>query len=80
MALGVVVAEGGGFRAAIVRAVGLTLTTLVPHGGNFKFVNDLPSAINLLGPHVQAGIGGTEGLARAVEELRARIGRTNVRA
>jgi len=73
MSLSVVVAEGGGFRAALVRAVGVTLTTLLPHSSKFKFENDLETAIQLLGPHLMPGAGGAEGLEAAVEELRSKI-------
>jgi hypothetical protein len=41
MSTSVVVAEGGGFRSALVRAVGVTLTTILPHSSKFRFVNDL---------------------------------------
>jgi hypothetical protein len=51
----VVVAEGGGFRAALVRAVGVTLTTLLPHSSKFKFENDLDTTIRLLEPHLMPG-------------------------
>jgi hypothetical protein len=74
MSLSVVVAEGGGFRAALVRAVGVTLTTLLPHSSKFKFENDLDTAIRLLEPHLLPGTGGAGGLETAVEELRSKIG------
>jgi hypothetical protein len=80
MALGVVVAEGGGFRGALVRAVGVTLTTLMPHSSKFKFVNDLDTALGLLEPHLARGIGGRERLLSVTEELRKKIGTDNVRA
>lgn len=74
MALSVVVAEGGGFRGALVRAVGVTLTTLLPHSSKFKFVNDLGTAVRLIEPHLRPGIGGAEGLTAATEELRSKLG------
>lgn len=73
MSLSVVVAEGGGFRAALVLGVGVTLTTLLPHRSKFKFENDLGTAIRLLEPHLMPGTGGAEGLETAVEELRSKI-------
>lgn len=74
MSLSLVVAEGGGFRAALVRAVGVTLTTLLPHSSKFKFENDLGTAIRMLEPHLMPGTGGAGGLETAVEELRSKIG------
>lgn len=74
MSLSVVVAEGGGFRAALVRAIGVTLTTLLPHSSKFKFENDLDTAIRLLEPHLMPGTGGAGGLETAIEELRSKIG------
>jgi hypothetical protein len=74
MALAVVVPEGSGFRSAIVRAVGVTLTTLLPHTSSFKFVNDTEEASRLLAPHLPPESGGRARLLIAVEELRARIG------
>lgn len=79
MAIAVVVSEGGGFRAALVRAVGVALTTLVPHSSNFKFVNDLAAAFRLLAPHLAPGTGGVEGLAKATEELRSKMGAVDAR-
>lgn len=79
MGIAVVVSEGGGFRAALVRAVGVALTTLVPHSSYFKFVNDLDTAFRLIGPHLPPGVGGVEALTRATEEVRAKIGAAHVR-
>ena len=73
MAISVVVAEGGGFRGALVRAVGVTLTTILPHSSKFKFVNDVSTAVRLIEPHLKPGTGGADGLAEAAEELRAKI-------
>jgi hypothetical protein len=73
MSLAVIVSEGGGFRGALVRAVGVTLTTMVPHRSHFKFVNDVDSATHLLGPHLLPGTGGAAALTRVTEELRAHL-------
>jgi hypothetical protein len=73
MALAVIVAEGGGFRAALVRGVGIALTTLMPHAVPFKFVNTVDDALVLLRPHLSTAAGGTEGLRRAFEEMRGQI-------
>jgi len=75
MSIAVVVAEGGGFRGALVRAVGVTLTTILPHSSKFKFVNDLDTAVRLIEPHLKQGAKG-EDLAAAAERLRSEIGST----
>jgi hypothetical protein len=74
MSLAVVVSEGGGFRGALVRAVGVTLTTIVPHRSHFKFTNDVESAAQLLARHLQPASVGAADLVRAVEEARLKIG------
>jgi hypothetical protein len=74
MKLAVIVSEGGGFRGALVRAVGVALTTILPHRSNFKFVNDVETAAQLLGPHLVPGSGGPPALMRIAEEVRAKIG------
>jgi hypothetical protein len=71
MALAVIVAEGGGFRAALVRGVGVALTTLAPHSLPFKFVNTVDNAMALLKPHVSIAAGGVDGLRMALGEMRA---------
>lgn len=74
MSISVVVAEGSGFRSALVRAVGVTLTTILPHSSKFRFVNDLDSAARLLEPHLEPRTGGAQALIDAAEEFRAKIG------
>ncbi|HET7544452.1 MAG TPA: hypothetical protein VFK05_31490 [Polyangiaceae bacterium] len=74
MSISVVVAEGGGFRSALVRGVGVALTMILPHSSKFKFVNDVSSGVRLLEPHLKPGTGGAKGLLEAVDELRAKIG------
>lgn len=73
MSLSVVVAEGGGFRGALVRAVGVALTTILPHRSRFKFVDDVATAAELLGPHLLAGSGGPEALLRVAAEARSKL-------
>jgi hypothetical protein len=73
MALAVIVAEGGGFRAALVRGVGIALTTLMPHRVPFKFVNEIEEALTLLAPHLSRSAGGVDGLREALGELRLAI-------
>lgn len=73
MSLAVIVSEGGGFRGALVRAVGVALTTILPHRSNFKFVNDVETAAQLLGHHLPPGSGGPAAILRVVEEVRAKM-------
>lgn len=73
MRLCVVVAEGGGFRGALVRAVGAALTTILPHRTRFKFADDVGAAAELLGPHLPPGSGGPEALLRIAAEVRSHI-------
>ena len=74
MSISVVVAEGGGFRSALVRGVGVALTMILPHSSKFKFVNDLSGAVSLIEPHLKPGIGGARALINAANELRGKIG------
>ena len=78
MKLALIVSEGGGFRGALVRAVGVALTTILPHRSNFKFVNEVETAAQLLGPHLMPGSGGPPALLRIVEEVRAHIGESKI--
>jgi hypothetical protein len=73
MSLAVIVSEGGGFRAAIVRGVGVTLTTMLPHRASFKFVNDVKVAADLLEPYLAPRSGGAQELLLTVEQLRGRL-------
>jgi hypothetical protein len=73
MALVVIVAEGGGFRSALVRGVGISLTALMPHRLSFKFVGQVDDALTLLEPFFSPEGGGREGLRSAVGELRQGI-------
>lgn len=73
MKLSVVVSEGGGFRGALVRAVGAALTTILPHRSAFKFVNDVETAAELIGPHLLPASGGAEALLRVTERVRGQI-------
>jgi len=73
MALAIIVAEGGGFRAALIRGVGITLTALMPHRIPFKFVTDVAEAVALIVPHLSTAPGGARGLQHAVEEVRRQL-------
>ena len=73
MKMSVVVAEGSGFRGALVRAVGAALTTVLPHRSRFKFVDDVGYAAELIEPYLLAGSGGPEALLRATAQARSQI-------
>jgi hypothetical protein len=67
------VAEGSGFRAALVRGVGLTVSTLAPSFLPLKFAGSLDEAAPMIAPHLSAGSGGPEMLKSAVETVRRLI-------
>ena len=71
MAAAVLVAEGGGFRGALVRGVGVALTALAPHKVPFKFASTVVEAGDLLAPHISSAHGGALELRLAIAELRA---------
>lgn len=74
MEIATMVSEGSGFRAALVRGVGLALTTLLPHAMPFKFCSDVEEAVLKLAPAIPARNGGAAGLRTAIEKIRARMG------
>jgi hypothetical protein len=71
----VVVPEGGGFRSALVRSIVVGLAALLRQAFPYRFVDDVDSAIRLLGPHLSPTSGGHEALRAAVIDLRARLAR-----
>lgn len=73
LAVAVIVGEGGGFRASLVRAVGVTLTTLMPNQVPFKFPGSVDDATILIAPHLSVGAGGVPGLRRALADIRAQF-------
>ena len=75
MSVAVMVAEGGGFRSALVRGVGVALTVLTPHRVPFKFAGSVAEGAELLARFLPASSGGPEQLVAAVEEARARWAR-----
>jgi hypothetical protein len=52
-AAAVIVAEGGGFRSALVRSVIVFLTTIVPHRVPFTFSGSVAEAVDILGDTYQ---------------------------
>ena len=75
MTAAVIVAEGSGFRSALVRGVGVALTTLTPHRVPFKFCSDVDEAMIQLSPVVPTAFGGVAALKGAIEQLRAAMPR-----
>lgn len=67
------VAEGSGFRVALVRGVGLAVSALAPSFLPFKFVSTVPEAAELLSPVLSPSAGGPSALVAAVAEIRAKL-------
>ena len=76
----VVVAEGGGFRSALVRGVGVALSMLAPKTLPFEFVATVRQAAVIIGGHLSAASGGATGLERSVEEVRMQLEREQTSA
>jgi hypothetical protein len=74
MAMAVFVADGSGFRSALVRGVGVALTTLMPHRIPFRFFGNLSEALDQLAPKLPPRSGGVLALRNVVEDLRAKAG------
>lgn len=67
------VAEGSGFRAAIVRGVGLAVSAFAPSLLPFKFASNAEEAANTIEPCLSTYAGGARGLLEALALLRARL-------
>jgi hypothetical protein len=67
------VAEGSGFRAALVRGVGLAVSTFAPSLLPFKFASSIAEAATAIGPTLSAAAGGAPALPAAVEALRSKL-------
>jgi hypothetical protein len=80
MSAQIVVAEGGGFRQAIVRAVGVTLSALAPRALPFRFASSLMEASVLVAPHLSPGAGGETALLQALQAARAQSRHVEARA
>lgn len=64
-----VVAIGGGFRGALVRGVGIALSTLSPKTLPFRFVDSIPTAVELVSKHLTPGAGGPSALSEALQAV-----------
>lgn len=69
----IVVAEGSGFRSALVRSVGLALSAIAPKSLPFKFVGGVEEAAILIRPHLSPASGGAAGLQDAIKQVRERL-------
>jgi hypothetical protein len=73
MSVAVVIAEGGGFRGAIVRGVGLTLSTFAPRALPFQFATTVNEGAKFVAPHLPAAARGAIGLEGTIDNLRTKI-------
>lgn len=73
MRLQLFVAEGSGFRAAIVRGVGLAVSTFAPSLLPFKFASSIREAAVAIGPQLSERAGGPDALVAAVSQVRAQL-------
>jgi hypothetical protein len=69
----IVVAEGSGFRSALVRSIGVALSAISPKSLPFKFASGMDEASLLIRPHLSRSAGGAEGLKRALADLRTQL-------
>lgn len=67
------VAEGSGFRSALVRGVGLTVSTFAPSLLPFKFAASVDEAAATIAPQLTPKAGGAEGLKAVVASLRVHL-------
>jgi hypothetical protein len=79
-AVAAIVAEGGGFRSALVRGVGAALSMLAPKALPFEFVATVRAAALIIGSHLSPLSGGTHALERSVEQVRLRLEREQTSA
>lgn len=67
-----IVNVGGGFRAALIRGVGLALSTLSPKSLPFRFVDSIPTAVELVSRHLSPLAGGPKALDEALQFARTK--------
>jgi len=70
----IIVPEGGGFRAAMVRGVGVALSTLAPRSLPFTFADSIPSAAQRIAPFLSPRAGGAATLETVIEQARTLAG------
>ena len=67
------VAEGSGFRSALIRGVGLTVSTFAPSLLPFKFAASVDEAAITIAPSLSPKSGGAEGLKKVIADLRRKL-------
>lgn len=67
------VAEGSGFRSAIVRGVGLAVSAIAPSLLPFKFASSAEDAAVTIAPCLSLSAGGVAGLLEALAFVRSRL-------
>jgi len=75
----IVVAEGSVIRSALVRGVGLALSSMSSSSLPLEYVASLDDAAVTLAPHLSPAAGGPEGLKSAVSNLRSQVDRYSPR-
>jgi serine/threonine-protein kinase len=65
-----VVAEGSSFRMALVRCVGIDVSSLAPEPIPFIFANSIRQAADIVEPILSSKSGGAAGLVRAIMSVR----------
>lgn len=73
------VGEGSSFRVALIRGVGLAVSTLAPSLLPFKFASGLDEAALAIAPNLSPQAGGAAGLKAAVTTLRRTLDQRAVR-
>lgn len=66
----IVVPLGGGMRGAVIRGVGVALSSMTPGGLRFRFVDNIARAAELAAPHLSPEASGARALEAALEEAR----------
>jgi hypothetical protein len=67
------VAEGSGFRSALIRGVGLAVSTFAPSLLPFKFAASVDEAALTIASSLPPRSGGAEGLKQAITGLRTKL-------
>lgn len=71
LAVAVIVAEGGGFRSALVRGVVVFLTTIVPHRVPFTLAASVAEAVEILAQYLPTASGGSTELSAEIARVRS---------
>ena len=66
----IVVPLGGGLRGAVIRGVGVGLSSMTPGGLSFRFAGTVAQAAQLVAPYLSPEAGGAAALESAIEQAR----------